>query len=138
MSIKVGFSLCARLFTSVRAFHGPTSLQPRGKLKHSLLKGGLSPAPPSSMLNESADGVSLRVGHLFVQRMFANIELGGSGANHHMPALCVRWAFIMKTPDSKIPCLELETPSAGHRNRCIRTSCLGFEIVDIDSYSDLP
>ena len=34
--------------------------------------------------------------HVYVSP--ANIELGGSGANHHMPALCVRWAFIMKTP----------------------------------------
>ena len=28
----------------------------------------------------------------------ANIGLGGSGANHHIHAWCVRWAFIMKTP----------------------------------------
>ena len=37
-----------------------------------------------------------------------NIELGGSGANHYMPALCAGWAFIMKTPDSKIPCLRID------------------------------
>ena len=39
-----------------------------------------------------------------------NIELGGSGANHYMPALCAGWAFIMKTPDSKIPCLGIDMP----------------------------
>ena len=54
-------------------------LQPRGKLKYSLLEGGLSPAPPSSMLDGSADGVSPEGRAFFSQRMFANIELGGDG-----------------------------------------------------------
>ena len=40
----------------------------------------------------------------------ANIGLGGTGVNHYMPALCVRWAFIMKTPDSEIPCVGFGSP----------------------------
>ena len=53
--------------------------QPREKLKYSLLEGGLSPAPPSSMLDGSADGVSPEGRAFFSQSMFANIELGGDG-----------------------------------------------------------